>query len=48
MSEANALVALDATSALAGPSTRKPLTNSLGLVSVRQSYPSRHQKTFWV
>src|SRR6266850_3647879 len=48
ISDANALLAVEETSALDGPSTREPLTTRLGAGSARQSYPARHQKIFWV
>src|SRR6266850_4242186 len=48
ISDANALLAVEETSALDGPSTRVPLTTRLGADSARQSYPSCHQKIFWV
>ena len=47
ISGAKALVAADDVSDLAGPSMRTPLTDSFGEGSLRQSYPSRHQNTFW-
>ncbi len=47
MSDANALVADEATNGPADPSIRRPVTVSGGCGSPRQSYPWRHQKTFW-
>ncbi|HYS03143.1 MAG TPA: hypothetical protein VET82_12420 [Candidatus Eisenbacteria bacterium] len=47
MSDANALVADEATNGRADPSIRRPVTVSGGCGSLRQSYPWRHQKTFW-